>query len=202
MATKSERDDRPRKKKKQSAGNTGLWIGLGIGGALLLLLLVGGGVTLAIMKPWARNAEKKEVLAQNPPPKQEAPVNPGPKGIQVRKNPKSLLGRVYYRGTRASLDNEMRQIKLFYEQYCLEYPNANKRTVDSFLNYIRRDSFQIHNAIKEDKFYTMNVKARLDTKSIIAYETEAYDEGYYCIQSDGSIGIVSEKDWKASLGIK
>ena len=111
MATKSDRDDRPRKKKKNEAPSKfGLWIGLGLGGLLVLLLLIGLGVVLSL-RPWAAKDEEKKPVAK-------APVDPKPvqqpdNKLTVRKDPKSLLGRVYYRGTRAELDNELRQIRLF-----------------------------------------------------------------------------------------
>lgn len=167
-------------------------------GILVLLTVVGAGVAFFLTRP---DPPRKDGQA-NAQPQDPAPLEKDKWRGDMPKNPKSLLGRARAKGDRAKLDNEMRQIAIFFNQYCIEAPSPGARTVDGFLNYIRRDSNVIYSAIKEEKFYTVNVKAQLSSDSIIAYETEPYDNGYYCIKSNGFIGIVPEKEWKASLGVR
>ena len=113
------------------------------------------------------------------------------------RNPKTTAGNIRARIERTRLDNELNQIKLFFTQYDLNVSNPNARTLDGFLKFIERDSKQIHDSIKE-KFYTMNMKARLDTDSIICCETEPYNEGYYAVKSGGTIGFISPQEAKAA----
>lgn len=112
---------------------------------------------------------------------------------------KSMLGNVRARGERAKLDNELKQLALFFNQYCNDVPNPNARTLDGYLTWIKRDSPDLHNAINVQKYYTVNVKARPNADSIIAYETEPYTDGYYCVKTNNFLGILSEREWKAGL---
>jgi hypothetical protein len=197
MPAESAKDDRPKKKKKKPKSNSGmlLWLAIG-GGALVLLLLIGGGVLIA-WAPWSRGANKQNV-AQNPQPKEKDPEVNVPIGGNVVKEPKSLLGTVRHRGDRASRDNEMRQIVLFYHQYCDTFTNANSRSVDGFLDFIKRDSPKIVNEFKE-KYYTLNPKARPNGDSIVVYETEMYTNGYYVFRANNQFGFVSAQELKAGL---
>ena len=186
-----------RKKKKKKPGSTLPWLWLGIGGGVLLVVLIVAGVVLAV-RPWERGGEKVKVVENNVPPPQ--PQGNHKIGGEVVREPKSLLGSIRARGDRAALDNELRQIVLFLNQYANDLPNPNARSLDGFLNFMKRDSPKIHDAIKAEKYYTVNVKARLGSSDIIAYETEIYSNGYYAARADNSMGFVSAPELKAGVG--
>ncbi len=142
---------------------------------------------------------KKDKLAQNPP--KPPPPNADGGAQPVKKGPQSFLGTLHARGERVALDNEMKQIAIFFNAFCIDHPNPGTRKVEDFLNSIKRDSYKIHEGIKTERFYTMNMKARLGTDDILAYETQMYSDGYYCIRATGQLGLVSQKEWQAALGI-
>lgn len=140
--------------------------------------------------------DKKDNLAQNPPA-----VNPDGAAKPVKKGPQSLLGRVHARGVKAEQDNEMVQIATFFNAYCIDFPNANGRSLDGFLNSFQRQAAAIHNKIKVEKFYTVNVKAGMVSEDIVAFETQLYTEGYRCVRANNQLAFVAEKDLKAALGL-
>ena len=195
MATESARDDRPRKKKKKKKSSAGLWIGLGIGGGVLLVILIATVVVIAL-RPWERGGEKKNDIAQNPQPQQQPPNNK--LGGDVVREPKTVLGNIRARGNRAEADNEMKQISLFFHQYADLHKNPKTRTLDSFLDFLKRDSNSIYNKIKVEKYYTMNLLARLGSEDILVYETEEYTKGYYCFRANNQMGYVPAQELKAA----
>jgi hypothetical protein len=95
----------------------------------------------------------------------------------------------------------MVQIATFFNTYCVDFPNANGRNLDGFLGTIRLQGGAIHNKIKVEKFYTINVKARMASEDIVAFETELYIEGYRCVRANNEVGFVPEKELKMALGI-
>ena len=195
MATESARDDRPRKKKKKKNSSAGLWIGLGIGGGVLLVILI-AIVVIVALRPWERGGEKKNDIAQNLQPQQQPPNNK--LGGDVVREPKTELGNIRARGNRAEADNEMKQISLFFHQYADLHKNPKTRTLDSFLDFLKRDSNLIYNKIKVDKYYTMNLLARLGSEDILVYETEVYTRGYYCFHANNQMGYVPAQELKAA----
>jgi hypothetical protein len=195
MTTESARDDRPRKKKKKKKSNAGLWIGLGVGGGVLLVILIAIGVVVAL-RPWERGGEKKHDIAQNPQPQQQQPNNK--LGGDVVREPKTVLGNIRARGNRAEADNEMKQISLFFHQYADLHKNPKTRTLDSFLDFLKRDSNVLYNKIKVEKYYTMNLLARLGSEDILVYETEVYTKGYYCFHANNQMGYLPAQELKAA----
>jgi len=195
MTTESARDDRPRKKKKKKKSSAGLWIGLGIGGGVLLVILI-AIVVIVALRPWERGGEKKNDIAQNLQPQQQPPNNK--LGGDVVREPKTVLGNIRARGNRAEADNEMKQISLFFHQYADLHKNPKTRTLDSFLDFLKRDSNSIYNKIKVEKYYTMNLLARLGSEDILVYETEEYTKGYYCFRANNQMGYVPAQELKAA----
>lgn len=196
MTTDYARDDRPRKKKKKKKSSAGLWIGLGIAGGVLLLILV-AIVVVVVVRPWERGGAKKDDVAQNPPPQQEPPrINK--LGGDVVREPKTRLGNMRARGNRAEADNEMKQISLFFHQYVELHKNPKTRTLDSFLDFMKRDSNLLYNKIKVEKYYTMNLLARLGSEDILVYETERYTSGYYCFRANNQMGDVPAQELEAA----
>jgi hypothetical protein len=200
MSTKSEPAERPKKKKKKKqSGGAGippllLWLGIGGGSLVVVIVLV---VVIIVAAPWnSIGADKKPAPNNNPEPQQV-----GKLGGNVVKEPKSLLGNARRRADEVARDNEMRNIALFFQQYCLVNRNPGTRTLDSFLDFFKRDSNAIYNAVKEEKAYTVNVKARDGSEDILAYETDPYSDGtYYCIRANSQLEYVSEQKLKAGLG--
>jgi hypothetical protein len=197
MATKTEKDDPPKKKKKKKKSNTALWIGIAIGGGVLLLLLVVGGVLMA-WRPWEGGGDPNKVAQKNPPAPAPQPQGGGQIGGQVIREPKTFLGGLRARGDRAEKDNEMRQIMLFHTQYCDLFKSANSRTMESFLDFMKRDSPKLYNDLKETKYYTLNLKARVGSDEIVVYETEQYTTGFYVFRANSQMGFISPQELKAA----
>jgi len=196
MSIESKQDGRPRKKKKKkekSGPGLALWLGIGGGGLLVVLIAVG----VVVARPWEWGSAKKEVAQNNPQPVQPQPPPPRPDG-NVVKNPKSLLGNIRNRVNMTERDNEMRQIFLFFTQYADIAKNPASRTVDGFLESFKRDSNLIYAKINTDNLYTVNVRARVDSQDILAFESEAYTDGYYCVHANNQLGFVSPQDMKAA----
>jgi hypothetical protein len=195
MTTEYARDDRPRKKKKKKKSGAGLWIGLGIGGGVLLVILI-ATIVIVVLRPWERDGVKKDVVAQNPPPQQQPGNNK--LGGDVVREPKTRLGNMRARGSRAEADNEMKQISLFFHQYVDLHKNPKTRTLDSFLDFLKKDSNLLYNKIKVEKYYTMNLLARLGSEDILVYETERYTSGYYCFRANNQMGDVPAHELEAA----
>jgi hypothetical protein len=140
----------------------------------------------------AADAQKNDAGKKQPPVNQDG-------GQPGKKRPQSLLGAVYAKGDRVRLDNDLRNLNLAFIQYCGDFRNPNSRTPEGFLKSI--SGTHLHNAVKVEKTYSINLKARLDGDEIVAFETEMYVEGYSCIRANGQIGLVPEKELKAALGI-
>lgn len=190
MATESKRDDRPKKKKKKKPSNFGLWVGLGIGGLVLLIALIATGVVIAMNRKPAADANKgNPPVAQNPP----APPPPDNQRGAVVKNPKTLLGNIRARGDQIERDAEMVGVVRLYHAYCDEVKNPNVRNLDGFLQSIRSEPAKIVNAVKS-KTYLINFKARLDSADIVVYESEKYDRGYFCFRANNQSDYVSAQD--------
>jgi hypothetical protein len=163
--------------------------------------------------PTRKKDEGKDQVAQNNPPVNPQPINPqpvnpkdevkGPQGgVQFsKKDGGNLVSNIRGSAYVTERKNELSNIGKFFILYANENPNVNKRTLNDFLTYIRRDSPAIHKLLKEG-FYTMNMKAQVNTgTSIIAYEPGMYPNGYLCVRGDGSVDYVNQADWKQGLGI-
>jgi hypothetical protein len=199
MATESARDDRPRKKKKKKKSGAGLWIVLGVGGGVLLVILI-VTVVVIVLRPWERGGDKKNEVAQNPAPKEQPPINK--LGGDVVREPKTRLGNFRARGNQIQRDNEMIQIASFFRQYCDIAKNPDSRKLDGFLDFFKRDSNSIYANIKDEKVYTVNVRARVDSEDILAFETEVYTDGYYCVRANNQLGFVPAQEMKAAGLVK
>src|SRR5262249_20122883 len=152
MSTKSEQAERPKKKKKKKqSGGVGippllLWLGIGGGSLLVVVVLV---VVIIVAAPWnSVGAPNKPAPTNDPEPQQV-----GKLGGNVVKEPKSLLGNARRRADEVARDNEMRNIALFYRQYCLDNRNPGTRTLDGFLDFFKTSSNAIYNAVKVEKAY-------------------------------------------------
>ncbi|MSQ97305.1 MAG: hypothetical protein EXR98_22500 [Gemmataceae bacterium] len=165
---------------------------------LLMILVLAAGCKRGNRDIPAGNpdGDKKDALAKAPPnPNQDGGAKP------VKKGPQSLLGNIRARGQKVEQDNEMVQLTTFFNTYCVDFPNANGRNLDGFLDSIKRQAGAIHNKIKVEKFYTVNVKAKMASDDILAFETELYSEGYRCVRANNALEYVPEKQLKATLGI-
>jgi hypothetical protein len=195
MATQSERDDRPRpkkKKKQQPASRAGLWIGLSIGGGVILFVVV-TAVVIIVVAPWNLVAANKKVEQAQDNQNQQGKI-----GGNVVKEPTSLFGNARRRGDEVALKNEMLQVLIFYDQYAIDVPNPNARKLDGFVESFKRDSNKIYTAIKEEKYYTVNVRARNGSEDILIYESEPYSDGYFCLRANKQFEKVSAQTLKAA----
>ncbi len=195
-----EEEDRPAKKKKKGkkakkgSSSTLLFV-IGAVAILLLLLVGGGGTAYYFLKPEPERPKTNPQAKVDPPPQ---PQGNNPIGGKVVREPKSFIGNMRAQGDRIERANEMKQIALFYQQYCDTITNPNSRNLDGFLNFMKRDSIQIHDAIK-DKHYTVNLRAKLGSTDILVYETELYTVGYYAYRANNEIGHVTDQELKAGL---
>jgi hypothetical protein len=196
MSTRSETDDRPRKKKKKKSGGgigSGMWIGIAVGGGSLAIILIVTGIVLAT-RPWER-FEQQEVAKKQP-----EKFEPGKLGGNVVKNPKSTLGKARRLADEVVRDTQMRGLVALHRDYCEIVKNPNARTLEGFLESIRREPSSLVNAVK-DKDYTINFRARLGTEDVVAYETEIYDDQtYYAVRGTGQFGYLRPDTLKAALG--
>jgi hypothetical protein len=197
-------DDRPKKKKKKKKAGApvGLFVGIGVA---MLLLVVGGGAAAAYYfmqnprpQPIAQNNKKIE----EPPKEQEQPRTPErivvptiKEGNPDKKGGTYIVSTVRGQGYRTERRNELKQIGLFFTNFCDGTPKTG-RTKDAFLEFIKRDSKAIHEAIR-DGYYVMNMNARMDSSSIIAYERDI-DRGdkHLCVMGDCSVDYLPVQEVK------
>jgi hypothetical protein len=193
MTTESSKDDRPRKKKKKKPGSSVPWLWIGIGGGGLLAILIIAGVVPAV-RPWERAGEKVKVVENNPPPQ---PQGNHKVGGEVVREPKTLLGNIRARGDQIERDALMAGFVPLYNAYCDEVKNPNARNLDGFLQSIRSESGKMVNAVR-NKDFLINFRARVDSDEILAFEAERYTSGYYCIRANKQFNYVSAQDLKTA----
>lgn len=203
-------EDQPKKKKKKKKKGKKGSMALIIGGVsvLVVLLLVGGGVGLIFaLKPDGQQ-KKNQPVAQGvvppvPPPQgnnnaaqfipkiQEGP--PVKKGMNGH-----LLGNIRSAAYITERKNDLGNIGKLFNTFAVEY-SGTARSQEGFLEYIKT-SGPIHKYVAEG-YIVVNMKAEpLSSSSIIAYEAEAYNQGYLCVRGDNSVNFVTEANWKAALG--
>jgi hypothetical protein len=160
------------------------------------LLVIGVIVTAVIVaRPWERIGAEQKNQARNNEPQQ-----PGKLGGEVVKNPQTVFGKPRRRADEVERDSIMRGLVTLHRAYCEDNRNPNARTLDSFLQSIRTESSKLVNAVK-DKEYTMNLKARVGSEDVVAYETEAYDDKtYYCVRANGQMEYLAPDALRAALG--
>lgn len=160
---------RPKKKKKKPPSQAGLWIGVGVGGGVLLILLIAGvvGIILASRagEPQAKVPLKIEAPAAPPQPVVQ-PEPPKFKDIGDKPRP-STAGNLRARIDRIERINELRNIGQFYQQYVLNF-NRPPKTAKDFTDFIGRDAPSIKQAIDE-KYYFIVPNVR-EGNAIVAYE--------------------------------
>jgi hypothetical protein len=181
-----------KKRKKKTAGSPKLWYIIGSVAAVVVFLGVGVTV-LVIAKPWNAVERKKAEAAQNVP----EPEKPGKIGGEVVREPKTLLGNIRRRPELLARDAEMLGIVTLFDTYCDEVKNPTNRSLDGFLESIRRENAKTVMGVK-NKDYIVNVKARPRTEEIVVYESEKYTQGYYCVRGNRATGFVSAEDLKTA----
>lgn len=200
--SETSKNGKPAKKKKKGGGVDIPWLFIGLGAAALAIIGVCVGI-LIWWGPWrtddnvAKTKDKPagggqiDQMMMKPPPQGNNPI-----GGEVVKDPKSFIGNLRARGDRLERDNEMRQIAIFYEQYCDVNKNPASRNLQTFLDFMKKDSLTIHDAIK-DKHYTVNLKAKQGSEDIIVYETEEYTVGWYVFRANQQFGNVTKAELQA-----
>jgi predicted Zn finger-like uncharacterized protein len=203
-----EEEERPAKKKKKKKKQKGLPMGMliGVGGGIALLLIVVVSASAyfithlpKVPEPVARNEKKADPIPE--PPQEERP------GKQERledrdrkKGGKSIIGNVRGAGYRTERKNELKQIGLFFGQFCDSAPKS-ARTKEAFLDFIKRDAKVIHETIL-DGYYVVNLKAdHTSSASVVAYERDAELNGnHLVVRGDTSVDYITGQELKMALG--
>ena len=111
-------------------------------------------------------------------------------GVKGNAQPKGLVQGVRAAAYRPQRLNELKQIGIFFTQLVDETGGKNPRTEDEFINYIKRDSNTIAEAIK-DKYYILNLKVNMrDGNAVIAYESLQDQGGYQSVRVAGSVAPI------------
>jgi hypothetical protein len=159
--------------RKKEKDNSGILIGLGVGGGILALLIIAGAIAifLSLNAAEPQKAPARDPLADFKPP----PPPPKPKlnkeNVDIGDKPRPTSG-IRARADRPRRQNELRQIGLFYTQYRDTF-NRPPPTVQDFTEYIKREAFEIKQAIDE-KYYVLLPNVR--DNGIVAYERDP-DQG-------------------------
>jgi len=188
--------DRSGKKKKRKKRSSSTWLVVGIVGGVLLLI---GVILIVVVRnlPPANQEQAKGEAAQGQavvPPQPEQNVahfgkhNPQPKGVV-----QSVRAAAY----RPQRINDLKQIGQLFIAFAGEF-NRNPRTEDEFIMYIQRDSRDLVQAIRE-KYYVLNLKARMSSNSAIAYESLTEANCHQTAHGDGSVSLVTPEDLKTML---
>jgi hypothetical protein len=184
-------------KKKAAPSDNTLWIGLGVAGAVALILIIAGAVGV-YMYSHAGEPQAKGPLNLPPPPRIEPPPAPPeqPKFKDIgdkKRNTTSYRARV----DRIERRNEMRQIGLFYQQYATEF-NRPPARVEDLVDYIKRDAPGIVQAINE-KYYFIVVGVRAGN-GIVAYEFDPDQNGFHGFaEMGGRVDDLSSQQLVAQL---
>jgi hypothetical protein len=197
-----------KKKKKAEQRNHLLLIGV-IAGVVLVVLLAGGGVSAYFLlrktpedraakenaQPQANADDKKSTKDEKKPIRIVPPIEEG--NPAKKKGGDSIVNNVRGAGWRLERKNDLKQIGLAFIQFCDDYKGSN-RTQENFMK--SNDTLgPLRDYIKEG-YYVVNMKARLESSSIIAYEN-ALDQGrYLCVLGNGEVDYLPEAEWKKLLG--
>lgn len=190
--TKTEVDDRPRKKKRKPS-KAPLIIGLCVGGAVLLILGIAGTIAIIYAMSERANAQAKGKVEVPPPPLPplQPPPDAPPKDIGEKKRDHT---NIRLRIERTARINELGQIKLFY----VAYGDGTRppQTVDDFVKSIAREAPEIKKAI-DDKYYVILPNVR---SGVIAYERDPDTNNMHgFVDTTGGAREMSTTDLLAAL---
>lgn len=194
-----EDEERPAKKKKKKKAAKGFSPVLIIVPVAVVVLLLVGGVSAFFFTRDARPAAPKENQQAKVEEEVQKPqiFNKIQDGSPTKKGGTGIVSNVRGAVYRTERKSELKQIYLAYQQFDGDYKGAN-RTKENFLEFVKNFG-PIRDAIKEG-YYVVNLKARFEGASIVAYERDIDSAGYLCAMGDGDVRYVSEVDWKAALG--
>jgi predicted Zn finger-like uncharacterized protein len=205
----AEEEDRPFKKKKKGKkakkGSSPVLL-LGIAGVSLALLVAGGVSAYFLFRsapqtPRENQQAKVDVKDKNeaPPPAPAIRIAPRiEEGSPTKKGGTGIVNNVRGAVYRTERKSELHSLGLSYQLFYDEYKGA-ARTYENFLQYIKRDG-PIYEAVKEG-YYKINMKAKLPSNDIIAYERDIDMTGHLCVRVGGDIGYVPLPELKAALGL-
>jgi hypothetical protein len=169
-------------KKKKKENNVMMWVGIGVGAGVLFIVILIAVVAIIV------NSNAGEPQAKGPPPPIPEVNFPKPPPPPKPNNDKADIGTgkrhtsgIRGRANRVERINELRQIRLFYEQYQTEFGKA-PQTVGAFVDYIKRDAPHIKQAI-EEKYYVFLPK--VTGSGIIAYEHDPDDHQLHGVVTIG-----------------
>jgi hypothetical protein len=179
-AREADEDERPRKKKKKKkTSNKGLVIGLAVGGVVLVAVTV-----LVIVLNLPKGQPNKEQVAENPPRKQEpVPQQPVP---PPQPHPEQRVAGLANRGEDTAVMNDMKNIGLFYTDYCDTHrkgPPSSK----AFADAIRRQAPHIAQAFDKE-LYVLLPGVRRGSNMVVAYDVPGNTAGQHIVlMGDGSV---------------
>lgn len=197
MTTK---DEQVRKKKKKA--NTGSpWLVVGI---LAGIAVVVGVVLLIVFMNRDRggDAQAKGKPPEPAPPGQPVqgqPVQGANDGGRFKPipNPQGVVQNVRAAAMRVDRQNEMKSIGQYFHLFVNDF-NRNPRTEQEFAKYLQRDLPKLAEAINE-KYYVLNLKAKVGSGGVIAYE-ELLDAGsHLAVRTDGSVALIPPDELKKLL---
>lgn len=224
-----EEEDRPiRKKKKGKKGQGSATLAIVGGVAVFVVLLAVAGVSAFF---WTRreppaeakqnlqakveDKEKKKDLGGEPaaPDKDKKedknkkdkndkndpqPEQPAKSDKTLQKGGKGIVQNVRGAVSRAERQSELTQLRLTFNQFCDENKGSG-RTYENFLTHIK--TFGPIRTYVVDGYYKMNMKARLDSDNIIAYERDEDNAGHLCVRANGAVDFVPAAQLKKELGL-
>jgi hypothetical protein len=137
---------------------------------------------------------------QEKPAPAPAPMPPPDNtGIKSNPKPKGLVQNIRAAGYRPMRQNELRQIAQFAAQFELTN-NRPPRSKEEFINYMKRDSPGIAQAIEEE-YYVLNLKVNMkDANSVVAFESLTDAGGHQTARVDASVGPVAVEELRKLLG--
>jgi hypothetical protein len=153
------------KKKAAPADNT-LWIGLAVGGAVVVIIIIAGAVGVYVYSQQTQQpqaAVRPDNAPPPAPPPQPPPQPPPAKDIGEKKR---AVGNIRLRAERPKVLNDLGQIKLFY----MDFGGGTRppRTAEEFTESIAKHAPALKQAIDE-KYYVILPNVR---SGIIAYERD------------------------------
>jgi hypothetical protein len=150
-------------------------------------------------EPQANVDPKKGVIFGDPKPPPPEPPPPPPDPFQGKGNapPKGLVQGVRAAAYRPERQNELKQIGTFFIDYVLTH-GRNPATDEDYLKYMERDYPKAAQAIRE-KYYVLNLNAKLSSNSVIAYEVLQDQGGYQSVRGDGSVSPIPEAELRMML---
>jgi hypothetical protein len=128
---------------------------------------------------------------------QGPPINQGV-GFQLQqiKVPKGGETGLIRTLNRQTIQNDLRQIGLFYKQYEAETGRVN--SLEGFKNYVKRDAAAIYQRL-QDSTYVIVLNAR-GGEAVLAYERAADGNGQHIVvKGDGSVSEMSTQELQTAL---